>query len=387
MRIELVQNKKQISEWMGLPQRIYMEDPNWIPHLRQDIEKVFDPKANKQFKEGAAVRFSLYNSENEIIGRIAAFHFPKLSAKQNHKIGGLGFFECINQKEAAFSLFDHACNWLKEQGMEGVDGPINFGERDAFWGLLIENFSDMSSYRMNYNPPYYQAFFEEYGFQEYFKQLCFKRKIADPTSDVFDKKQLLISKDPKFRIKNVQGLSKEEIAKNFLTVYNNAWAGISGFKNMELRQALDTVKALKPVMDAQIVFFAYYNQEPIGFYVNIPELNEIFQHVNGNLNWIGKLKFLYYKFFGKRTTMVGLVFGVDRSYHGKGVESAMIKFAAESIIPLKRYEDIILTWVGDFNPKMLKVVSNLEASKYRTLITYRMYFDKTIPFERCPEIK
>ncbi|MEZ4799551.1 MAG: hypothetical protein R2809_07235 [Flavobacteriales bacterium] len=171
MRVELVQKPGEIEDWMGLPYRIYKNDKNWIPHLKQDIEKVFDPKSNKLFNSGALVRFALYEN-NEIIGRIAAFHFPKLSAKQNYKIGGLGFFECVDNQDAAFKLFDTAIEWLKSEGMEAVDGPINFGERDAFWGLLTENFTDMSSYRMNYNPPYYQALFESYGFRTYFEQWC-----------------------------------------------------------------------------------------------------------------------------------------------------------------------------------------------------------------------
>ena len=49
--------------------------------------------------------------------------------------------------------------WLNEQGMEAVDGPINFGEKDKFWGLLVDNFDDLPSYGMNYNRPYYRAVF------------------------------------------------------------------------------------------------------------------------------------------------------------------------------------------------------------------------------------
>ncbi|MEZ4799550.1 MAG: hypothetical protein R2809_07230 [Flavobacteriales bacterium] len=217
--------------------------------------------------------------------------------------------------------------------------------------------------------------------------MVFKRPIALPTNEIFDKKQSLLAQDPSFKVRNVRGRTIEQIANDFLVVYNNAWAGISGFKEMELKQALNTVKSMKPIMDPDIVIFAYYNEVPIGFYINIPELNEIFQHVNGNLNWWGKVKFLYYKFFGKREVMVGLVFGVDRAYHGKGVESGMIKYAEKHLAKLGRYEDTIITWVGDFNPKMLKVVDNLQATKYRTLITYRKFFDESIPFEKCPEIK
>jgi GNAT superfamily N-acetyltransferase len=167
-------------------------------------------------------------------------------------------------------------------------------------------------------------------------------------------------------------------------VYNNAWGGHHGFKKMEMHQAQGIIRSLKPVIDRDIIIFAFYDGQPIGFYVNIPELNQIFKYVNGNLNWIGKLKFLWHKWKGTPDIMVGLVFGVDRSFHGKGVEGALIKYAEEFIVPMNRYETTTLTWIGDFNPKMLKIAENLGASKHRTLHTYRYLFDREKEFKRAP---
>lgn len=387
MRILEVTNTQSELDWLQLPFQLYKGDKNWIPHLKQDVMGVFDVRKNKLFQTGKAIRWTLFSDEGQPIGRIAAFHFPKLSQGQEYKIGGLGFFECVNDQIAANKLFDTACAWLQNEGMQGVDGPINFGERDSFWGLLVENFEDMSSYKMNYNLPYYKSLFEGYGFATYFEQWCFKRVVKIPTQEIFVKKQQGLASDSNFRVSNARGRSSAQIAEDFCEVYNSAWAGTAGLKGLDLHQAEKIVKTMKPIMDPDIIVFAYYKSKAVGFYINIPELNEIFQHLNGNLNWWGKLKFLYYKYFGKRTTMVGLVFGVSKEYQGKGVESAMIKFAEQHIAPLNRYHETILTWIGDFNPKMLKVVDNLEAKKYRTLITYRKYFDPSIPFERCPPLK
>ena len=80
-----------------------------------------------------------------------------------------GFFECINNHTAANLLFDTAKNWLQQRGMEAMDGPINFGERNAWWGLLVEGFTP-ATYQMNYSPPYYKQLFEDYGFKDYFQQ-------------------------------------------------------------------------------------------------------------------------------------------------------------------------------------------------------------------------
>ncbi len=99
-----------------------------------------------------------------------------------YPVGGIGFFDCINSQEAADMLLDVARHWLGQRGMEAMDGPINFGERDKWWGLLVEGFNE-PLWSMNFNPPYYQALFENYGFQPFFHQLCFGLDPLKPLSE------------------------------------------------------------------------------------------------------------------------------------------------------------------------------------------------------------
>ena len=80
----------------------------------------------------------------------------------------MGFFECINDQESADLLFDTAKTWLINRGMEAMDGPINFGETDKYWGLLVDGFTH-PSYEISYNHCYYQELFENYGFRTYYK--------------------------------------------------------------------------------------------------------------------------------------------------------------------------------------------------------------------------
>lgn len=387
MQVIEVKDKKTINEFLKLPFKIYKDDKNWIPHLKQDIEKVFDPKKNKAHSNGKVIRWILVDSNNNTIGRIAAFIDNKTANTFEQPTGGIGFFECVNDKKAAFTLFDTAKEWLTNEGMEAMDGPINFGEKNMFWGLLVKNFTDPNSYGMNYNPAYYIDFFETYGFKTYYNQYMFKRDMMVPTQQLFTDKSDRIMSRKQYSIRNVRGMSIEQIAENFKIVYNNAWAGHNNFKDMKSSTSLKIMKQLKPVYDPDIMVFVYYNQNPIAFYINIPELNEIFKFVNGNLNWIGKLKFLYHKWKKTPKTMVGIVFGVDRKFQAKGVEGAMIKWAEDNIVSLGRYNQTVLAWIGDFNPKMLKVCENLGADIYRSYITYRYLFDRTKPFKRCPIVE
>ena len=131
MDIIKVINKTQIEQFHNVVYTIYKEDKNWIPHIKQDVEAVFNPNRNSYHKRGEIERFIL-KKENKTIGRIAVFYTKKEETKIN-KTGGIGFFECINNQKGANLLFETAVNWLKERNIEYMDGPVNFGEKEKYW--------------------------------------------------------------------------------------------------------------------------------------------------------------------------------------------------------------------------------------------------------------
>ena len=159
MQLIEVTNKRSARNFLQVALKLYANDPHWIRPLDNDIEDVFNPKKNKFFRFGEAIRYILLDERGQSIGRIAAFINKKYKNKGDDvPIGGIGFFECINNQNAANYLFDHAKKWLESKGMEAMDGPINFGERDRWWGLVVEGFKE-PLYGMNYNPPFYVSLF------------------------------------------------------------------------------------------------------------------------------------------------------------------------------------------------------------------------------------
>ena len=387
MKLIEVNSRNDVKLFHLVPRTIYINDSNWIPHLKSDIEKIFNPAKNKLFASGKAIRWILLNDKGSAIGRIAAFVNPKSANSFKQPTGGVGFFECINEQTAANLLFDAAKEWLNQSGIEAMDGPINFGEKQEFWGLLIENFTAPSSYMMNYNPEYYRTLFENYGFEIYYNQYIFKRDLYVPAQPVFVQKYNQMNGDPNFRISNARKMSTDQIASDFRIVYNGAWGKHDNFKEMPESTAKKVAKSLKPIMDPDIIVFVYHKDKPIAFYINIPELNEIFKFVDGSLNLFNKLKVWYHLKMKTPKTMVGIVFGVVHEFQGKGIEGAMIKWTEDNIVSLKRYDETIMTWIGDFNPKMIRVCENLGAEKFRTLATYRYLFDREASFERCPIVE
>ncbi len=169
MKIIEVSSPQEKKEFLNFPVHLYKKEPYWIRPLDKDIESVFDRVKNKTFRHGECVRWILKNEAGDVIGRIAAFVNEKTLNKGNDQpTGGVGFFECINDKAAAYMLFEQSKSWLQARGVEAMDGPINFGNRDRWWGLLIEGFDQEPNYQCNYNFDYYKDLFEAYGFQVYF---------------------------------------------------------------------------------------------------------------------------------------------------------------------------------------------------------------------------
>ena len=386
MPIIAVDNQKSIERFHKLPFKIYQNDPHWVPHLKQDIEAVFDKKKNKFFRHGEAERWIL-EKDGQVIGRIAAFINIKANKKSDLPMGGIGFFECINDEKAAYIIFDHAKKWLEDKGMKGMDGPINFGEKDKFWGLITENFKYPPYYNQNYNPAYYVPFFENYGFKTYYEQFIYHRSTTDELIPLLKEKSERIRQDKRFTFDTIKKNNLEKYAEDFRAIYNRAWVKHEGFGGMEQRQAMTIMKTIKPILDEDLILFAYHDGRPVGFFIALPEINQIFKHIHGNLNWWGKLKFVYHKWKGTCTTFFGLAFGIDPDFQGKGLEGAIFDECKKIVNRKNKYEDVVITWIGDFNPKMLHVIENLGAKKLRTLATYRYLFDRNAPFERSKIIK
>lgn len=388
MRIIEVISRDEKKEFLLLPVKLYRNSPKWIRPLDKDIENVFDKEKNKTFRHGECIRWILVDSAGETIGRVAAFINEKTVKKGNDQpTGGMGFFECIHDQAAAFMLFDKCKTWLQERGMEAMDGPVNFGNRDRWWGLLIEGFQHEPNYQCNYNFPYYKDFFEAYGFQVYFYQLTFARTVIGPISQRLYDKAMITAKDPDYEFRHISKAEIPKLPEYIMAVYNQAWANRRDIPELTLAQARLIVKQMKPIMDIHLLYFGFYKGAPVAFFLSLPEINQVFKYVDGKLDWIGKLKFLWHSFRRTNRKAFGILFGVVPAHQGKGLDGAMILNSKHILQEVyKRYDEYEMNWIGDFNPKMINVVEQVGAAISKKHATYRKLFDENKPFKRAPII-
>jgi hypothetical protein len=395
MQLIQVNDEATAKAFIRANAEINKNDPNYIYPLEKDIRDVFDPEKNKTFRHGEVARWILKDGNGKLIGRIAAFVNKKYKNKGDDvPVGGIGFFDCINDQAAADMLFDVARHWLMQKGMQAMDGPINFGERDRWWGLIVNGF-EPPLYCMNYNQPYYQQLFEHYGFRNYFNQICFALKAKDRLHQKFYDRHADCAKDPNYSSAHIKKDQLDKFAKDFTIVYNKAWAGHGGMKQLDEKVVRKMFRSMKPVMDERISWFVYYKDEPIGIWINLPDLNQWFKYLKGKFSLWHKLKFLWIKSTVKNKKFTGLVFGIVPEFHGKGVDSYMIVEGCRVIQNLTIengeykigkviYDDYEMQWIGEFNPKMINVAENLGTYRSRTLTTYRYLFDRSKEFKPHP---
>lgn len=380
MNVLQVNDKKHLKLFHKTVASIYEDDENYVYPLETDIEFVFSPKKNSSFDNGKAARWVVVDEKNQPVGRIAAFFDLNSQVENEYPVGGFGFFECVDDHEVAFKLFDTAKEWLEEHGMKAMDGPVNFGERDKFWGLLVDGFTQ-PTYLENYHKPYYKAFFEHYHFKIYIEQLTYQIDRQNFDAKRFTKIAEWISRKPGFRFEHFEMAKAEKYAEDFATVYNQAWVRFVNFKPITPALVLDSLRAMKHILIEDFIWFAYVNDEPAGIMAMIPDVNQVLANLDGKLDLAGKLKFLYYKKTTKMTRAKGLVFGVVPKYRKYGVETVMIYKFYKAVSQTWQYNTVELSWVGKFNERMAALMENINATVCKTHHTYRFLFDDSLPFE------
>jgi hypothetical protein len=371
MKVIEVKSKQDIRRFLDLPFTIYAEDPNWVCPLFNDIEAVFDPSRNNFFSFGKCTRWILLSDSGKTIGRIAAFINEKKAFKEDIPTGGCGFFECIEDGEAAQILFNTAREWLKGQGMEAMLGPVNFGENDMWWGLLVDGFT-APFYGMNYNPPYYRKFFEDFGFVVKYEQISNHIEVKKGMPEKVAKIANWVIKRNGYTFKHLDKNQLDKFASDFKEIYNDSWKDFENFTQVTDATIRETLQKIKPVMDQNLIWFAYTSDnEPVAFVMILPDTNELIRGLNGKLNLAGKLRFLWNKLTIKHKRMRAVIMGTKEKYRNQGLESCLFMKLQEYTHPLDQYEALELSWVGDFNAKMLalhQAIGAVYARKHTTFI-------------------
>lgn len=369
-----VDSADKIETFHQLPFRIYEDFPNWAPPLRFEIENVFNPDKNSFFSHGECERFLIYNGDRPA-GRVAVMNNPEKDSRLTPKMGGMGFIEMENDERLAGEIVGFAKQWHAKRGYPAMRGPINFGENDNHWGLLVENFDDPPVYGMQYHPPYYQTLIEKTGAKKLDDQHSFTMEFSSDLPDrlVRITERILRNRAISYRTIDMNNLYRD--AGIIKQIYNAAWAEQdivereTDFTPLTTEAVRKMVDDLKKVMIPEAVLLAFVNGEPASFIVSVPDLYEFSKQTGGKIRWWHIPRLLRFKRHAKRLRNIAI--GTVPKYRKLGLDALLfvkgVQGTRDNNPNLKRLEG---AWISEKNWLMRRSVEALGCRHHKTHRTY-----------------
>ena len=366
-KVEEVKNQKSLMTFIRFPWEIYQGNQQWVPPLIKDLLLKFSPK--HPFRSHAEMILFLARREGKIVGRISGIidhHYIKF---HQEKVGFFGFFESIPEAEVAETLLKKITDWLKEHGMEKMAGPMNPSTNDEC-GLLIEGFDSSPCLMMPYNPRYYPSLLEGYGLR---KKMDLYAYLLEESSFLLDRldriTQRLRKREPQLHVRPIDLRRLGEELKIVKDIYNQAWSKNWGFVPLTDEEINLLAKELKSLVVSDLVLFAYWGEEPIGFSVSLPDYNVVLKHLNGKLGLLGLLKFFYYS---KKINKIRVILlGVRHDFQKRGVEG-LLYFETFRNGTKKGYHRAECSWILEENVLMQHGIEAMGGKRYKTYRIYEM---------------
>lgn len=374
-RFELVENRDQINRFHDFCFTIYENFSQWCPPFRFEIEQIFDPQKNPFFEKGECERYLMFDGDS-MVARFAVMNHPEKDSVYDPAMAGFGFVEFINDQHVVDEMIQFVKQWHKKRDYRAFRGPINFGENNNYWGLLVENFEEPPIYGMWFHPPYYKTLIEATGAEKLDDHWSYKMDFSDPIPE-----RMIKITD---RIENRQGVTYRQIGMKNLErdaeiireIYNKAWSNqeIEGreedFTELTRETVNKMIKNLKPVMIPESVILAFVNGNPASFVVCVPDLNEVSAQTGGRLRWwhIPKL----YRLKKTAKHLRSIVYGTLPKYRKMGLEALTfvrgIQNTKKAVPSLDYFEG---GWVSEKNWLMQRSLEGLGCRHHKTHRTYQ----------------
>ena len=361
------------TTWHAVLDARYAGNPQYVYPLRSDIEGILSER-NAAFTGDNLRLWVVTGPDNRPVGRVAAFVDEARNAELALPVGGMGFFECPDNGAAADLLLTAAEDWLRARGMQAVDGPINFGERDKFWGLLTRGWY-RPIYQETYNPPYYQRLLEERGYQPHEQCLTMRGVVAEFPGDRLGKLADRVRDRYGLYTKQIDRRHLRQGADDFAEAYNAAFNHWPYFKPLTGDDIYPTFRQMKPIMDPHLTCLAYNREgRPIGLAGLIPDINCFLGGTRGKLDLLGLPKFLWrLKFQRRPRNCKGIAFGIAQEYQRQGVYPLMVNamFTSGNYHTSRTYRYVDMATIRGHNQLMVDTCRQMNTEIHRVHVAYR----------------
>ncbi|MBD2021829.1 hypothetical protein H6F43_16735 [Leptolyngbya sp. FACHB-36] len=356
-----------LERFLDVPAIVYTNDPNWVPPLRSSIARQLAP--DHPFREYGKLQAFLALRGQRPVGRIVAAVNQRLIDREGQSVGLFGYFECIHEFAIAEALLDTACDWLREHGMTQARGPINLFTNNSCL-FLVDGFDSPPMVMMPYNPPYYPEFVDRLGWHKAKDAYSYNFPLDTSLHPKFEKAYRVACKSGiTFRPLCTKGKGFQEDCLSLHRLFAKAFSNNYSATPHTEAEFLEEARDLQSLVDPDLFPVAEYNDEMIGFWMGLPNYNIALKHVNGKLDWLGILKFLWYR----RQIDQGRVLVICSlpEFSSKMVPLALIYLGLQGGIKKgKPYKQAELGHVYEDNYPSRKLI---EASGGTIYKTYRIY--------------
>jgi hypothetical protein len=368
MNIQAVNSHRDLLTFLEFQYKIYNDDPVWIPPLRNEQRKQFDPKTNP-FLRHCEWQLFLLKDKGKVIGRIAAFIDNIAVDFWKERIGLFGYFECIPDKAASNLLLEAARNWLRASGCTMMRGPWSFVSQE--WGMVVEGFEPSPVVMAPYNPPYYNDFLVDFGMHKVKDLLCWYISIADgyKIPQRILKLTDSVAKRYGVTVRKLNMKKYDDEVQTLIELSNTTIIENWGYSPVTEAEVKAMARDMKPIIQPKGVLFAEdKNERLIGFAIALPDINFLLKGMNGRLFPLGLIKMLWGIPRLRRYRMFAL--GVIPEYQGKAVDSLIYRALNESLYTQDLWLEI--NYVLEDNWPMINAINKLGATPLRRYRIYEM---------------
>ena len=374
LQISKAQNKDELMDFIHFPWEVYRDNPYWVPPLISERIEFLDPEHNPFFQHARADYF-LAHRGSKVVGTISAFTNDLYNEFQGVNTGFFGFFEVLDDADAAMALLSTAEDWAREAGHESILGPAQFSTNDEV-GMLVDGFDDTPRILMTYNPPRYPGFMDAAGYQKAMDLWAYAVRIENFIQNI-PPKLLRVAKNVQerrnLRVRTIDMKNFTQEVERFKRVYNSSWERNWGFVPMTDAEIDRLAQQLKPLLDPDVVIMVEHEGEVVGVSLSLPDLNQPLLKAYprpGTPETLTMLKLLWHWKVLRRVDWLRVfALGVLPEFRGLGVDALMYLETAKNAAH-KGYRWAEMSWILENNDMMNRSIRLFGGEIYKT---HRMY--------------
>ncbi|MCA9531443.1 MAG: hypothetical protein KC543_15040 [Myxococcales bacterium] len=315
MTVRIVEHRpgKDLDDFLRVQRLVYRNDSAWIPPLNMEIRDRLTPRKNPFFQHAEVALFTAWRGD-ELLGRCSAQIDHEHLAAHDDGAGFFGFFDTLDDAEAAEALLDAAEAWLGARGMKVMRGPFSLSINEES-GLLVEGFEHPPVVMMPHSRPYQARLLQGAGFTKC-KDLLAWRYQVEPPPPRAQRALDQINALPEVRFRSLDKRRMRQEVDAVLDIFNDAWHDNWGFVPATPSEAAKTAQDLGLLLDPQLAFFAEINERPVAMCVCLPNLNEAARDLDGKLFPFGFAKLLWRLKVRHPTSARLMLLGIRRELRG-----------------------------------------------------------------------